>query len=441
MLQPKRYGATTIDAILGGPTGSSQIEAIVSMTGPTVPRAASPLRLLAQPDYLRLWTAGGLVSSMRWLEPFGVSFYVFELTGSPSAVAIIGFCFLAPLLLFGVALGSLAARYDRKTLMLTGLSIVATVQTTLAVLAFFEVIALWQIALGMFISGTFVTSEFPVRRTMAAEVAGPGRTGPAMALDQATHTGTMALGPVVGGLLIETVGFYGVYVLGAVFYGLAILLAVGVTYRPARVDYGGVRFRDIVRDGLRFAVSSRLMVAVLAVTVIVNFFATSFSSMIPVLGKESLGLTAFPIGLLSAGYGIASFFGAVAVSFVSLRYLGAVYFWGTVLLFLALFGLSGAPGFAAAFACLFAAGFGLAGFSAAQGALVLSAAPPTMRGPAFGIMTMFMGASPFGILHVGFLADYFGIAGAIAIVAFEGLVALAVIYARYPELYRPDTSA
>jgi MFS family permease len=153
--------------------------------------------LLRDSAFLRLWLAGGVAGVLRWVELLAVSIYVLQTTGSPFLVALMTFLRMAPMFLFGVPAGALADRYDRKHLLIIGLLVLGGAAAVLALVAFLDRIALWHIALGTFLNGMFWASEFPGRRIMLGEIAGPLRLSRAMALESATSNATRMLGPAL----------------------------------------------------------------------------------------------------------------------------------------------------------------------------------------------------------------------------------------------------
>ena len=82
------------------------------------------------------------------------------------------------------------------------------------------------------------------------------------------------LGPALGGVLMQVTGLYGVYALGALLYLASAALVLPVAYRSAGAA-GAASLLAMLRDGWRFARSERLIVGTLAVTLIVNLWATS----------------------------------------------------------------------------------------------------------------------------------------------------------------------
>ena len=76
-----------------------------------------------------------------------------------------------------------------------------------------------------------------------------------------------------------------------------------------------------------------------------------------------------------------------------------------------------------------------------QSTIFFLAAPAAMRSRVMGILTVSIGAGPLGMLHVGLLADWLGAPAAVALIAGEGLLALALAVLIWPELRRPAALA
>jgi hypothetical protein len=83
-----------------------------------------------------------------------------------------------------------------------------------------------------------------------------------------------------------------------------------------------------------------------------------------------------------------------------------------------------------AVAMLLAVGLAGAGFSVMQSTLVFLAITPSLRGAAFGLLSVCIGASPLGLLLVGSVANLFGAAAAIKIFSVLGVLTIASAYAR-----------
>ena len=393
--------------------------------------------LLRSPAFVRVWLAGGIASVLRWLELLAIGLYVLEATGSPFLVALMTFLRMAPMFLFGIPAGALADRYDRKRLLVIGLVVLAGVAAILALLAFSNRIALWHIALGTFLNGVFWASEFPVRRIMLGEIAGTLRLSRAMALESATSNATRMIGPAVGGVLIQMIGLYGVYALGAVLYVVAALLVLPVVYRAAGGGSGS-SLLTMLGEGWRFARAQRLIVGTLAVTVIVNLWGFAYITMVPVIGERALGLSPVLIGILMSTEGLGAVIGALLVArYDRPRQYTRIYTGSSAAFLLGVLAFGLSTWFPLSLALMLICGSGLAGFAVMQATIVLLATPAAVRSRIMGLVTVAIGAGPIGMLYVGVLADWLGAGAAVVLIAIQGLIALALTAWYWPEMRRP----
>jgi MFS family permease len=395
-------------------------------------------KLFQNPGFVRLWWSGMLCGALRWLELLAISLFVLERTGSPFLVAVLTLLRMAPMFLFGIPAGALADRYDRRRLLIISLTVLALASAILTLLALSGRIAIWQVALGAFLNGMFWATDFPVRRTMLGELAGPALLSRAMALDSATSNATRMVGPALGGVLLQAIGLYGVYLLGTILYGTTALLVARVIYREVRPAVTGNSLLAMLVEGWRFARGERLILGTLVVTVIVNLWGFAYITMVPVIGERALQLSPSLIGILMSTEGLGALIGALLVGRTDRPGRYTQIYTGSSLAFLLAvlaFALSGSA--ALSFALILLCGIGIAGFSVMQSTIMFLAAPANLRSRLMGLLTVAIGAGPIGMLHVGLLADWLGAAHAVAVIALEGLAVLLLAVLIWPELRRP----
>lgn len=407
------------------------------MTAPPTTHRVSPWELFRNGNYSCLWLAGGFIGTIRWLELLVISIYVYEVTGSPFLTALMTFFRLLPMVLLGAVIGAVAERLNRRVLMLCGLSVLMVTTTGLSALAYTGNLEIWHAALGAFLGGTVHTSEFPIRRIMVAEIAGSERSSAALAFDSLTNNLTRLVGPISGGVLYDLIGLYGAYTLCAVLYTVSFLLVWFVKYAAeSQSTSTSSSYLTNIIEGFRFVRQRRMIVGTLCVTVIINMFAVPFSAMVPVIGKENLELSASLIGALATTEGVGAFLGAVLIALLQPKNFPRTYLLGSFLFLagVAFFAQSNTIIFA--FGILLVAGFGHAGFSTTQSAIIFGAAAPEMRSRMLGVLATSIGAGPLGVLHLGWLANMIGAPWALTIVATEGFVLLGFVAAIFPELFR-----
>ncbi len=391
--------------------------------------------LFVRPDFVRVWLVGAFAGSIHWLEILATAVVVFEITDSPLSVAVVMAFRALPLVLFGALMGDIAERVSRKLLLMGGFAVLVVSSLALASLAISGALQVWHIAVGSFMSGMVFSMEFPVRRMLLGEYAGVDRIGRAMSLDSVTRNATRVLGPALGGFLLEWVGIQGTYLLAAVFYLISVFLAARLQVGPVAAIEQGRNIIANVIDGFRYIAASRKIVGTLVITVVMNIWGFAYASMIPVVGREDLGLSAFPIGLLMSAEGLGALMGALAAALISRpAYFGKIYLYGPALFFVAILLFSLSDWYALSMAVLVVGGIGLAGFTTMQATLIFLEAAPEVRGRVMGALSVSIGTGPIGILHVGALANWLGAANAITIISVEGMIALLITALVWPEV-------
>jgi MFS family permease len=410
-------------------------------TAPRLDREQAPPRakraLLADGRFLRLWAVGGLANTMRWLELLAAGIYVFDATDSAFLAAAVTALRSMPMLFFGAMAGALAERIDRRLLLISGMLAMTTTAGLLALSALLGTIAVWQIALGAVVNGLYWSSELSVRRTLLGEAAGHERISAAMAFDSATANASRMMGPFLGGLVYELIGLPGAYAVSALFYAAAGLIALQV--RPID-ERRAAQIRTVfakIGEGLRFAGTRPLIAGTLAITFIMNFFGFPYSSLVPAIGRDELGLNATLIGLLASGEGTGALIGSTMIAFSrrNLPYARTVLL-GSLLLLLSTFLFSLSSGFGFAFAALVLGGIGSAGFGTMQTTLILTETPFELRARIMGVLTMFIGTGPLGMLSMGLLAAWLGPSHAVTLAAGTGFVCAGAVAFRFAEMRR-----
>lgn len=396
---------------------------------------------LANPDFMKVWLTGICVGVMRWLEILAIGVYTLEQTGSAFTVALMYFARTVPTLVAGPLAGALGERVNRRPLYLTGLGAVFLTAVVLSALSVAQYLELWHVAVGAVISGIAWSLEHTVRRTIARDVVPPASVGNAISLDTGSQNATRMFGPLLGGLIVATLGLSGAFFLGVVLYAIAIGLMLSLRTRMppsvASTD-NSPGFWQSVADGVKYALSNRMLTAVLAVTVILNMFGFPYVSMVPVIGKETLMLDPDALGLMAAAEGLGAVVGAMLLAWrVQARAYARLFAYGSLLFVICIQVFSHATGFVGASIMLATAGIGLGFFAAMQSTILLTVATPAMRGRVMGLLVVTIGAGPFGVLALGALAEVFGAANALAMTSGVGLILLLVAFIKWPELLRP----
>jgi len=402
---------------------------------PAVAPAAGKAWLFALPDFRRLWLIGLIVFAVRWLEMLVVGVFVYQRTGSAFQVALMTLLRMAPMVMFGPLIGAYVERMQRRRAqLLVSLSMLVTAMVV-AALAYAGRLEVWHLALAAFCNGIAWAADNPVRRVMIGEVVGPDRMGSAMAIDVGANNASQMLGPTVGGLVLSSSGVSGAFSISVACYALAVVSALRIQHRNNVAPFiKGAMFAHII-EGLLLARRDKRLVAVLTITITYNVFGWPFTSMIPVIGQDSLHLSPGGIGLLASMTGVGSFIGAAAIALWARQrhftrlYVGAVLSYLTVMMGVAL-----APRAFLAGSALLATGLANSGFSVMQATLIYLVAPAEMRSRLYGVLSLCIGSGLMGFINIGVMAELIGAPNATILSGIEGLVAMALTWRWWREI-------
>ncbi len=356
--------------------------------------------------------------------------YTYKQTNSPFTVALILMIRLVPLALFGAFFGAVGERIVRHTGLMWLLVVSFVTSLLLTLIAWSGHLEIWHLAVAAFINGITWAADNPIRRAMVGEVAGTEQLSTAMALELGTSNATRLLGPGLGGLLLTQTGITGTIAFTALVYLATLWPAARVQFRNEIPDGAGSSLRKSFVTGFSALRREPKLVGTLWLTVVFNLFAWPVMSMLPVIGRDQLGLLEDGVGLLASMDGLGALIGAIVLvplAPAAIHY-GKIYAGGVLLfmLMLPIFGLS-THAIVAGIAIFFV-GFGQAWFAVMQSTITYSVAPPGMRSQAMGFLTMCIGAAPIGLLFIGQLAQKLTAPTAAAVSAGIGLAVIAVTY-------------
>ena len=382
--------------------------------GPGLPRSDVLRDILATTPFVRLWIAGALGNAMRWFETLVAGVFVYDVTHSPLLVSVTLMARTLPLLLVGALAGAVADAVNRRTLLLIGFLVTAVNSGLLAIGAAMGALQVWQVALGGVVAGGFWAFEMAVRRRMLGEVVRPDLVGPAIALDSVTGSATRAFEPLLGGIMFETVGLTGAFCLSTVLTLIGAVIVTGLVFtqqsRPLRLS----RLPAEIAEGVALARKKPVLMGVLLVTIVLNAFGFSYTSMLAPFGAQAFDASPAAIGLLAAAEPLGAIItgmvlatGRVPMDRPRMMIRGAFLFLvGSVA---AMF----APWYWAAFVLFAFGGLGTAAFSSMQSTLILTEAPAALRSRVMGLITVCIGAGPLGVMLLGVVAELLGAGPAI----------------------------
>ena len=354
-----------------------------------------------------------------------LALFAYRLTGSAFVVVMLTMLRMVPMGLFGAFLGAAAERFDRRHALILVLVVQMAVTLTLALLASFDAIEVWHLAVASFINGSGWAADHPVRRMMIGDSVGGERIGTALSIDAATNNGTRVAGPLLAGLLLAELGITSVFWFSLALYTPALFAAVHIGMRRQTSGSTPSSFIASIREGLAWARRDGRLTGVFVITIIFNVFGWPSTSMVPVIGTDHLNLGPKGVGVLASFDGIGGLIGALVIaSMARTAWYGRIYVMGVTVYLVTIMIFASTPLIPVAAAALFVGGIANAAFAVMQSTLVYRAAPSEMRARLLGVVSVCIGTGVIGFLYLGLLTDWLSPRVATVALAAQGLVVM-----------------
>ena len=241
------------------------------------------------------------------------------LTESPTLVGLVQTAWAAPGFLLALHAGALADMIDRRRLIAVTQVFALFIAGALAVLQWTDHLSVNWLLIGTFFESVALTISAPAFMALTPEIVDADHLPQAIGLDSVSRNIAQSVGPALAGLLIALFSPGAVFALNAVsFIGIVV-----VTQRFKSTAHREPRAQGVnhaIGEGVKHIVGvANLRNVALRLTLVLG--ATSgLTSVMPVVAKENLDVSANGFGLLSGALGV----GAVAAVWVLPRVRGAM---------------------------------------------------------------------------------------------------------------------
>lgn len=396
----------------GGSTKSARASVVAGRPLP-LPSSSSPLRYR---DF-NLLTGGQLLSSIgTQMQVVAVAWQIYLMTGSKLALGLIGLARGVPLILASLFSGVVADAFDRRKTLLITQSSLAVLSLALAILTGLSFVSAVAVYVIIAMASAAQAVDQPARSSLVPSLVSRAALPRALSLLVASREFSVIAGPALGGLIIAASG--GVeanYVIDVVSYAFVLSAVILMRTRAQHMERASLDFAA-VREGWRFIIHNRIILAVQGLDFLANFFAAS-SVLFPVFAETIYKAGPEGLGLL---YG-ASSFGAVAGALL-FAFVGRTRRQGTIILVaifiygvsIAAFGLSG--WFLVGIAFLAISGAADSVSATLRGTISQLVTPDRLRGRVTAVNTMFVAGGPqLGNVEAGVAASAIGVQESVAL--------------------------
>ncbi|MFD3399575.1 MFS transporter [Kribbella sp. NPDC058693] len=364
----------------------------------------------------RLLVSGLLVvSTGGWIQRIAQDWLVLTLTGSATAVGITTALQFTPTLLLGLYGGVIADRFPKRKVLLATQTTFGSCAAVLAVVGFTGHVQVWHVYTMAFVLGLSTAVDNPTRQSFVTELVPRDTVRNAISMVSSTfQLGSMA-GPALGGVLLGVLGTPWAFAINACtfFASISALLRMRESEmhggHAARKANAGMRIRDGLRDGVRYAFHEPAVRWAIALVGIYGMFTISLPVTLTAFADRVFHTGASGYGVLNSVVAVGALCGALLsarrVRPTRLRNLIGIACLLTITQVLAAI----QPSLWTFIPVLASMGMATLMFLTAAQSMVQLTTPDGLRGRVSGIYNLvFIGGGAIGGPTVGFLAQHFG---------------------------------
>jgi MFS family permease len=246
-----------------------------------------------------------------------LAWQAYELSGAPSAFAMVGFSMTVPHVILLLVGGAVSDRFDRRRVMLAADAVRMAAVATLGVLAVTGAIQIWHMMLLAACYGAGTAFFGPAFDAIVPELVPEAELTQANSLDQFVRPAAFRmLGPALGGWMIAGLGSAGdAFLADAVTFAVSIACLILMRRRPvARPEGPTTSMLTEIVEGFGYVRTQVwLWGTFLAATLAYLIFWGPAEVLLPFIVKEEMGRSASELGFILATGGIGAMFAALVM--------------------------------------------------------------------------------------------------------------------------------
>ncbi|MCP5015770.1 MAG: amino acid adenylation domain-containing protein [Ketobacter sp.] len=245
------------------------------------------------------------------LTSFALGVWVYQQTGSALDLGLIWLFVGLPGLLAAPIAGAVTDRYDRRWVMICSDTAAAVGTLALAALLWSGNLQLWHIYIAVSIGSIATSFQQPAYIAAIAQIVPKPYLGQANGIAQLGRAAGMLLAPLLGGVLVLTIGLYGIVLIDVITFLFAVTVLLAVRFPPTLFRRREEPFLREVVGGWRYVMKRTSLLAMIGFFLVLNFLQSGIRVIITplILAYDSATLlgsvtSAQGLGLLLGGLGM-----------------------------------------------------------------------------------------------------------------------------------------
>jgi len=268
--------------------------------------------------FVFIWIGQAVSMLGTGMTQFALTIWAYQLTGSATALALVGFFSYAPVVLVSPLAGALVDRWNRKLVMM--LSDLAAGLSTIAVFILYSTgrLEIWHLYVTGAFAAVFGAFQFPAFSAAMSLMVPKEQYTRANGLVSLAESATMIVAPVLAGILLTVIGISGILVIDMVTFVFAVLcVAVVFIPQPEVSETGREAQGNLWREsiyGFQYIWRRKSLLGIQLTFTISNFFFTIGMVLIAPMVLARTGNNELALGTVQSFLGVGGVVGAVLLS-------------------------------------------------------------------------------------------------------------------------------
>jgi MFS family permease len=387
------------------------------------PESVGPLAAFQYKEFSVFFGAGLLSNTGTWMQTVTVPYVVDQLTHSTALVGLSAFAAFFPATIVGPLAGSLADRYDRRTVLIWAQVVMMSMAAALWATWATGVANTAIILVLVVISGLGAGITTAAWQSFVPQLVPRPVLLSAVRVNSMQFTGARAFGPALAGLVLATLGPSAAFGFNAISFLAVIGALLMIVPRPPVASGSGIKVLAHFRDGLRYVRQRPSLYVSVLMVILIALFGVGIVQLIEPISRHVFHVGAGEYGLMSAAYGLGAVIGGVfTVAYGGTFRRSHLAFVGLGLMAVGDLILGLAPEYELALVALLAMGLAQVLCMVSCSTAIQVNVDEAYRGRASSMFTMsFFAAAPIGALVGGIVGDLLNLR--ITVVASAALLA------------------
>ena len=296
--------------------------------------------------------AGQILSVLATqMTSFALTIWVFQETGSATALGLMQVFWVTPFLLISPFAGVMVDRYDRKLMMMVSDIGAGAATVALLILQLLGWLEIWHLYVVMVFQGLGNAFQTPAYLAAISSMLPKEQYGRANGLMSLIDSGPGILAPLLAGALLGIIHLYGILIIDVLTFGLAILTLIFVSIpQPVKTEESQKRRGGMLKEamyGLQYILARPSLTGLTVSFLFINLFGGIALTLFAPLVLAHTQNNSLVLGTVQSAGAIAGVAGGVLMSVwgglkrrIDSGYLGVLI---ASLLGIALYGLGNQP--------------------------------------------------------------------------------------------------